>query len=68
MTESERKVIQKHSTYGKGLIDDDIVIVFGLVFDPRVPQGVGVIDVANGNVYGNAKNRATKLFNYLSDI
>jgi len=37
MTESERKVIQKHSTYGKGLIDDDIVIVFGLVFDPRVP-------------------------------
>jgi hypothetical protein len=68
MTEFERKVMQEHSTYCKGLIDDGIAIVFALVFDARGSWGAGIIDVANGNVYGNAKNRATKLFNYFSDI
>jgi hypothetical protein len=46
MTESERKVMQKHATYWKCLIDDSIAIIFGL--DPRGPWGVGIfVDVAN---------------------
>ena len=47
MTESKRKVMQEHVTYSKGLIDDGIAIVFGLVLDPRGHWGVGIIDVAN---------------------
>ena len=46
MTESERKIMQEHATYWKGLIDEDIAIVFGLVLDPKGPWGVGIIDVA----------------------
>jgi len=34
MTDAERKVKQDHATYWKGLIDDGIAIVFGLVLDP----------------------------------
>lgn len=39
--------MQEHATYWKGLIDDGIAIVFGLVLDPRGPWGVGITDVAN---------------------
>jgi uncharacterized protein len=46
MTESERKIMQEHATYWKGLIDSGIAIVFGLVLDPRGPWGVSIIDVA----------------------
>jgi uncharacterized protein len=47
MTESEIKVMQDHATYWKGLIDDGIAIVFGLVLDPRGPWGIGIVDVVN---------------------
>jgi hypothetical protein len=47
MTESERKVMQEHAVYWKGLVDDGIAVVFGLVLDPTGPWGVAIIDVAD---------------------
>ena len=47
MTESEIKIMQDHATYWKGLMDDGIAIVFGLVLDPRGPWGIGIVDVIN---------------------
>jgi hypothetical protein len=35
MTEVERKVMQEHATYWKGVTDKGIAIVFGLVLDPK---------------------------------
>jgi hypothetical protein len=35
MTEAERKVMQEHAVYWKGLTDRGIAIVFGLVLDPK---------------------------------
>jgi hypothetical protein len=46
MTEAERKVMQEHATYWKGLVDNGTAIVFGLVLDPKGPWGI-VVDVAN---------------------
>ena len=39
----QRKVMQEHATYWKGLIDYGIAIVFGLVLDRRGPWGVGIM-------------------------
>ena len=47
MTEAETKVMQDHANYWKGLIDDGIAIVFGLVLDPRGPWGMSIVDVVN---------------------
>jgi hypothetical protein len=47
MTEVERKVMQEHAIYWKGLIDDGTAIVFGLVLDPKGAWGVGIVDVAS---------------------
>jgi uncharacterized protein YciI len=47
MTEVERKVIQEHATYWKGVTDKGITIVLGLVLDPKDPWGVGIVEVAD---------------------
>ena len=47
MTEAEMKVMQDHATYWKGLIDEGIAIIFGLVLDPIGPWGLGIVDVVN---------------------
>jgi hypothetical protein len=39
--------MQEHATYWKGLIDDGIAIVFGLVLHPRGSWGVNIIEVGN---------------------
>lgn len=47
MTNSEKKVMQEHFNYWKGLTDKGIVIVVGPVFDPKGPWGVAVVEVDN---------------------
>lgn len=47
MTEVERKVMQEHATYWKGVTDKGIAIVLGLVLDPKDPWGVGIVEVAD---------------------
>jgi uncharacterized protein len=39
--------MQEHAIYWKGLIDDGIAIVFGLVLDPTGPWRVGIVDLVN---------------------
>jgi uncharacterized protein YciI len=47
MTEAERKVMQEHVVYWKGLTDRRIAIVFGPVLDPKGPWGVAIVEVAD---------------------
>jgi hypothetical protein len=47
MTEVERRVMQEHAIYWKGLTDRGIAIVFGLVLDPKGPWGVAIVEVAD---------------------
>ena len=47
MTEAERKVMQQHAIYWKGLTNRGIAIVFGLVLDPKGLWGVGIVEVAD---------------------
>ncbi|MDQ6866166.1 MAG: YciI family protein [Thermoproteota archaeon] len=46
-TEVERKVMQEHATYWKGVTDKGIALVFGLDLDPKGPWGVGIVEVAD---------------------
>jgi uncharacterized protein len=45
MTEAERKAMEEHAIYWKGLTDKSIAIVFGLVLDPNGPWGVAIVEV-----------------------
>jgi len=45
MTEAEAKLMQKHVTYWKGLMDKGLVIVFGPVADPNGTYGVAIIEL-----------------------
>ena len=47
MTEAERKAMEEHAIYWKGLIDRGIAIIFGLVLDPKGPWGVAIVEVAD---------------------
>ena len=47
MTKAERKAMEEHAIYWKGLIDRGTAIVFGLVLDPKGPWGVGIVEVAD---------------------
>jgi uncharacterized protein YciI len=47
MTEAERKAMEEHGIYWKGLTDRGIAIVFGLVLDPKGPWGVAIVEVAD---------------------
>jgi uncharacterized protein len=45
ITEEERRIMQAHSTYWKGYMNQGKVIVFGPVLDPKGVFGVGVVGV-----------------------
>jgi len=47
MTEVERRVMQEHAIYWKGLTGRGTAIVFGLVLDPKGPWGVAIVEVAD---------------------
>jgi uncharacterized protein YciI len=47
MTEVERRVMQEHAIYWKGLTDRGIAIVYGLVVDPKGHWGIAIIEVAD---------------------
>ena len=47
MTEGERKVMQEHAVYWRGLMDQGKVVTFGFVADPSGGFGIGVIEVAD---------------------
>jgi len=47
MIEVERKVMQEHAIYWKGLVDRGIAIVFGPVLDPTGTWGVAIVEVAD---------------------
>lgn len=43
MNDEERKIMMEHVVYWKGLLDKDIAILYGPVFDPAGGYGIGVI-------------------------
>lgn len=45
MTEEERKIMQSHLEYWKGLMSKGTAIVFGPVFDPKGVYGLGIVAV-----------------------
>jgi uncharacterized protein YciI len=47
MTEVERRVMQEHAIYWKGITDGGIAIVYGLVVDPKGPWGIAIVEVAD---------------------
>jgi uncharacterized protein YciI len=47
MTEVERKIMQEHVVYWKGLSDRRIAIIFGPVLDPKGTWGVAIVEVAS---------------------
>ena len=47
MSETEKKVMQEHGVYWKGLVDKGIVIVVGPVLDPKGAWGLAIFEVDN---------------------
>ncbi len=47
ITEEERRIMQTHSAYWKGYMNQGKVIVFGPVLDPKGVFGVGVVGVGS---------------------
>ncbi len=47
MTEDERTLMQRHSTYWRDLLDSGTVLVFGPVLDPKGPFGVCIGEAAD---------------------
>jgi uncharacterized protein YciI len=47
MDDSEKKMMNEHVLYWKGRQDQGEVLVFGPVFDPKGPYGMGIVDVAD---------------------
>ena len=47
MTPAEAKLMQAHGAYWSGLMAQGIAVVFGVVGDPQVPYGVGIIELAD---------------------
>jgi uncharacterized protein len=47
MTQAERKVMQEHVVYWKGLADKGLAVVFGPVLDPKGVWGVAVVEAAD---------------------
>jgi hypothetical protein len=48
ITEAEAKLMQQHVLYWKGLMEEGLVVIFGLVGDPAGPFGMGVVEVDDG--------------------
>jgi uncharacterized protein len=47
MTEEEKAIMQQHVQYLKGFLDDGKALIFGPVFDPKGPYGLGILTVAD---------------------
>lgn len=47
MTDTEKKVMQEHATYWKGLLEKGIVIVVGLFLTPKAPWGLAIVGADN---------------------
>jgi uncharacterized protein YciI len=47
MTEAERKVMQDHVAYWKGLAGKGVAVVFGPVLDPKGVWGVAVVEASD---------------------
>jgi uncharacterized protein YciI len=47
MTDAERKVMQEHVVYWKGLADKGVAVVFGPVLDPNGVWGVAVVETTD---------------------
>jgi hypothetical protein len=45
MTAAEAKLMQAHGAYWSGLMAQGIAVVFGVVGDPQVPYGVGIVEL-----------------------
>ena len=43
LTADERALMQQHAVYWHGLMARGLVLVFGLVGDPRGPFGIGIL-------------------------
>ena len=43
MTDAEKQLMQEHAVYWRGGVQKGNVIVFGLVFDPTGPYGIGIV-------------------------
>ena len=47
MTATEREVMGAHAAYLSSLVDKEIGIAFGPVFDPEGAWGLGIVEAAN---------------------
>ena len=45
MNDDERAVMGRHAGYLRGLLERDVVVAFGPVFDPAGSWGLGLIDL-----------------------
>ncbi len=60
MTTEEGRLMQEHSAYWKGMMDQELVAVFGLVADPKGAYGVGILTLNdNGNAQALTSNDPT---------
>jgi len=47
MTDEERAIMTQHIAYWTDKMNKGQVVVFGPVFDPKAPYGLGVVEVDN---------------------
>ena len=45
LTEEEAKLMQQHAVYWRGLLEQRVAIVYGLVGDPKGAYGMGVVEL-----------------------
>jgi uncharacterized protein len=45
MTEQEAQLMQEHAVYWRGLMDQGLVVVVGVVADPTGAYGIGVVEL-----------------------
>jgi hypothetical protein len=45
MTPAEARLMHEHGIYWAGLMKQRIAVVFGVVGDPQVPYGVGIVEL-----------------------
>lgn len=47
MSDAEARLMQAHATYWRGLMNEGLVVGFGLVADPAGAYGIGIVEVAD---------------------
>lgn len=45
MTDDEKALMQQHAAYWQEHLEKGMVVVFGPVFDPKGPYGLGIVSV-----------------------